>query len=310
MPRFSIIITCYNQGDFIKEAVESALTQTCRDREIIVVDDGSSDGSRRVLERYAETITLELNATNGGAVAARNRGAAIARGDYLVFLDGDDRLLPWALDVYCRVVERKKTKLILAGMIYFSGYPPAEALSKRPEEIKLVEYADYFKKDRAYRASASAMVIDRETFNLVEGWTAGTFPADDQDLLFKLGCSGPAVQVLTPETSAYRLHANNTTRSILSLVEASHCLLKREKNGQYPGGRCRRFDRRAAMGGFLFFMATQTWRNQLRRDSRKLLAAGWRMIFAAILRRITVRLLGRNRRTEVLRFDSGSGAHE
>lgn len=310
MPRFSIIITCYNQGDFIKEAVDSALTQTCRDREIIVVDDCSSDGSRRVLELYAEAITLELNATNGGAVAARNRGAAMARGDYLVFLDGDDRLLPWALDVYCRIVERKNPKLILAGMVYFTGSLSAETLAKRPGEIKVVEYADYFKKDRAYRASASAMVIDRQSFNLVGGWTAGTFPADDQDLLFKLGCSGPAVQILSPETSAYRLHANNTTRSILSLVEASHCLLKRERSGLYPGGRCRRLDRHAAMGGFLFFMAMQTWHNQLRSETRKLLAAGWRMIFAVILRRSAVRLLGRNRRPEGFRFQCGRGAPE
>jgi len=298
MPRFSIVITCYNQGDFIKEAVDSALAQNCRDREIIVVDDGSTDGSRQLLKTYANAITLETVEVNGGAVAARNRGAAIARGDYLVFLDGDDRLQPSALDVYASVADRKSPKLILARMLFFRGSLVTERTEKQPSEIKLVEYEDYFSKNRAYRASASAMVIERQAFHLVGGWSAGTFPADDQDLLFKLGCAGRTIQILSPETSAYRLHETNTTRHLLPLVNALYCLLAREKNGDYPGGRNRRFERRAVIGGFVFYMVKQTWLNRLRGQSLALLAAGWPMIAAAIMRKSVARLTWQNRLPE------------
>lgn len=302
MPRFSIVITCYNQGGLIKEAVDSALGQTNSDREIIVVDDCSTDDSRRVLESYVGLVRLELSKANHGVVAARNRGASLASGDFLVFLDGDDRLLPWALDVYDRVVERKAPRLILATMLYFT-VSPGGAAEKRPDEIKVVVYGDYFGKDRAYRASASAMVVDRRTFLAVGGWTPGTFPADDQDLLFKLGCAGSTVQILSPETSAYRLHADNATRNTQKLIDALYGLLGREKGDRYPGGNSRRFDRHAVMGGFVFFMVKQAWRNRLYGGSLGLLAVGWRMVLAAMLRRIALRLMVRRRRTEDLRLD-------
>jgi glycosyltransferase involved in cell wall biosynthesis len=206
MPRFSIIITCYNQVEFIKEAVDSALAQEYGDNEIIVVDDCSVDGSAHILEKYADAITLHKLGTNEGADRARNRGASIARGDFLVFLDGDDLLMPWALDVYDRIIDLKNPKLILGKLHFFKGSLSSEMIGDRSQEIKVVDYEDYFGKDRAYRASASAMVIDRHTFNMAEGWTDGTFPVDDQDLLFKLGCSGRAIQIVSPTTSAYRLH--------------------------------------------------------------------------------------------------------
>jgi len=302
MPRFSIIITCYNQGSFIKEAVDSALAQTCCDREIIVVDDGSTDESRHVLEAYVGAIAFEPSETNQGAVATRNRGASIARGDFLVFLDGDDCLQPWALAVYASLIDWKCPKLILAKMLFFRGALPLERTVAYPAKIEVIEYEDYFSKDRAYRASASAMVVERQTFFLVGGWTAGTFPADDQDLLYKLGCAGRTLQILSPETSAYRLHASNTTRYLLPLVDALHGLLERERNGLYPGGHKRRFARHAVMGGFVFYMVRQTWQHHLRGRALNLLVAGWSMILAAMQRRSIGLLCGRGRHTEQILF--------
>src|SRR5206468_9702625 len=96
MPLFSIIITSHNQANFIRNAVGSALAQTYADKEIIVVDDASSDGSQQTLEEYGDAIRLKKLDTNVGASRARNFGTAMAEGQFLVFLDGDDLLLPWA----------------------------------------------------------------------------------------------------------------------------------------------------------------------------------------------------------------------
>src|SRR5262245_61984222 len=97
--RYSIIITCYNQRDFIREAVDSSLNQG-GDTELIVVDDGSTDGSRQILRDYGRQINLALMPANGGAPRSRNFGASVAQGEYLIFLDGDDVLMPHALRVY------------------------------------------------------------------------------------------------------------------------------------------------------------------------------------------------------------------
>jgi len=88
--RFSIIITFYNQRGFIKDALDSALSQRNAEFEVIVVDDCSSDGSQEILKGYGDAIRLVCHETNKGVGAARNSGAALATGNYLLFHDGDD----------------------------------------------------------------------------------------------------------------------------------------------------------------------------------------------------------------------------
>jgi len=85
----SIIIPVYNRERFIGEAVESALDQQDIDKEVIVVDDGSTDGTTAALQRYLSRINY-LRQKNGGPPAARNSGIAVAQGEYVTFLDSDD----------------------------------------------------------------------------------------------------------------------------------------------------------------------------------------------------------------------------
>lgn len=90
-PRISIVITSYNYGRFLGEAIESALAQTLSPVEIVVVNDGSTDDTSDVAKRYPVRL---IEQANSGVSAARNRGAREAKGDYLVFLDADDVLEP------------------------------------------------------------------------------------------------------------------------------------------------------------------------------------------------------------------------
>lgn len=89
----SIIINNYNYGRFLADAIDSALAQTWPHKEIIVVDDGSTDNSRGVIESYGERIMAILK-PNGGQASALNAGFAQSRGDFVIFLDSDDMLRP------------------------------------------------------------------------------------------------------------------------------------------------------------------------------------------------------------------------
>jgi glycosyltransferase involved in cell wall biosynthesis len=89
----SIIVPCYNNEAFVKEAIDSALHQTYPHVEIIVIDDGSKDRSVDILRSFGDKIQWE-SGLNQGAPTARNRGIALARGKYIKFLDADDILLP------------------------------------------------------------------------------------------------------------------------------------------------------------------------------------------------------------------------
>ena len=90
-PTLSIVITNHNYADFVEHAISSALAQREVDVEVIVVDDGSTDGSRPTIDRFASQVTVLLTA-NDGQGAAINRGFAASSGDVVIFLDADDVL--------------------------------------------------------------------------------------------------------------------------------------------------------------------------------------------------------------------------
>jgi glycosyltransferase involved in cell wall biosynthesis len=93
-PLVSIVIPCFNAEAWVAAAVESALAQTCRDVEVIAVDDGSTDGSPAVLGRLAGPRVRVIEQPNRGAAAARNAGLGAAGGEFIQFLDADDLLAP------------------------------------------------------------------------------------------------------------------------------------------------------------------------------------------------------------------------
>ena len=90
-PLVSIIIPCYNAESWVTEAIESCLKQTYSKLEIIVVDDGSTDGSLKIIQSFGERIRLETGPNRGGNVA-RNRGFAMSKGSFIQYLDADDIL--------------------------------------------------------------------------------------------------------------------------------------------------------------------------------------------------------------------------
>ena len=106
-PYFSIILPVYNRAPFVGRALESCLAQDFRDFEVIVVDDGSSDGSADVVKKYSDPrVRLISHPYNRGVCPARNTAADAAKGTWVLALDSDDELLPGALSVmYSRAVK-------------------------------------------------------------------------------------------------------------------------------------------------------------------------------------------------------------
>jgi GT2 family glycosyltransferase len=291
-PQFSVIITCHNQAVFIRDAVNSALAQSCKAREVIVVDDASSDGSVDILKAFGNSLHLVCAPRNIGANPARNLGASKASGDYLVFLDGDDLLWPWALCTYKTAISATQAPIVLSRLFFFEGTQPPEA-EEPPGEITFVEYENLIQKDRTHRASASATVVEKTTFQQAGGWTEGLFHLDDLDIMMKLGVSGRCVQILSPATTCYRVHSGNTVRQVAPFIPAMLTLIRKEKTGQYPGGPQFRFQRYAFLGGPIFFWIKKCVRARLYASAHSLVKKGWVMTLAAAIRRFLGKLTSR-----------------
>ena len=96
----SIIIPAYNAQSYIERAIESALRQTYDDIEIIIINDGSTDKTGEIIEEYSQKHTniKVISTDNGGVSRARNIGIDNSSGEYIVFLDADDELLPYSVE--------------------------------------------------------------------------------------------------------------------------------------------------------------------------------------------------------------------
>ena len=116
-PLVSVIIPAYNAEAYLRRSVDSVLSQTLADFEIVLVDDGSTDGTAAICDAYArdDARVRVIHGQNGGVSAARNRGLAAARGDYIAWLDSDDYLLPGALEKLMDALRRNGVRVAMCN---------------------------------------------------------------------------------------------------------------------------------------------------------------------------------------------------
>lgn len=114
--QFTIILPVYNGERYIDEAIQSVLKQTYNDYELIIVDDGSTDETERIIRKYESSQVKIIVTNNKGVSAARNTGMMYATGDYLMFLDCDDKLVTNSLEVLTHYISKNKNiDLIIFG---------------------------------------------------------------------------------------------------------------------------------------------------------------------------------------------------
>jgi len=141
MPKVSVIIPVYNGEHFIRESIESVFAQTFKDYELIVVDDGSTDNTLKIIGTFDDRLKC-IHQPNAGPASARNRGYLHSNGEYLAFLDADDRWYPAMLEVSVPILDAdKKVGLTYAdldlidqtGSVIERNYLTERGRRKRPK---------------------------------------------------------------------------------------------------------------------------------------------------------------------------------
>jgi glycosyltransferase involved in cell wall biosynthesis len=222
-PAVSVVIPVYNRAHCVASAVESALAQTFKDLEIIAVDDGSSDGTPKVLEKFGERIRF-IRQDNRGVSSARNTGIRAARGKWIAFLDSDDR---WHAD---------KLERQIASLSKYNGQVCFTRSINHQEQLlrdidflpaTLCEPGLYYVENAIDSVCLSprhpliqTMVADKALLDQAGLFDESFLAAEDAELIFRLSFLSGFLYVDRPLTTIYENSENSLTYSKNLLFQA------------------------------------------------------------------------------------------
>ena len=224
--RISVVIPLYNKEAEVERALRSVLDQSLAPGEIIVVDDGSTDGSRAIVERIiAEHPEVEIRLIaqpNGGVSAARNRGIAEAKGDYISLLDADDMWLTGYIAEVCRLMEYyPEADAYSTAFDIVSGTKHVAASTPTTEGyINIAEEA----LQRRYPIIPSTATLRRETILRAGGFPEGMRIGEDQWLWVKMVQQKAKFCFSPMSLVRYSRTASNRSASIYRAEQSAHTI--------------------------------------------------------------------------------------
>ncbi len=212
----SIVIPNYNYGRFLAEAIESALAQTYPHIEVIVVDDGSTDDSCRVLESFGGLIRT-LFQENRGPAAARNAGVRVASGANVQFLDADDVLLPRAVERLLEVLQAHPECGLVSGIAIKPSESSGIAAQEGSKKISFISFEDLVLQNSLVTSCTLArreVLIQNGLFDEDRAWQS----IEDYFMWLRISRTS-GVCLLVEPLVRYRIHASNISSNQLRQVE-------------------------------------------------------------------------------------------
>jgi glycosyltransferase involved in cell wall biosynthesis/SAM-dependent methyltransferase len=227
-PKISVIVPAYNHEKYINKALDSLQTQTVGDFEVIVVDDGSMDGTARVVERFVENSDLNIRLVvqkNSGAHAAINYGITEAAGEYIAILNSDDFYHPERLETLRSTLGNSDSLLAFSDIEIVGendapvspGDSYAELLRAKISQIARFPRIGYAFLDFNVAVTSGNLFFRRELFDLVGGFSGLQYCHDWDFVLTALRYTTPLF--VDRELYSYRLHRQNTFRALQKSAE-------------------------------------------------------------------------------------------
>lgn len=217
----SVIVPCYNQGRFLGEAVASAQLQSLYPHEIVVVDDGSSDDSARIAKQYSGIKLIRQQ--NLGLSAARNAGLRASTGDYVVFLDADDRLMPNALEIGVNCLDGNVECAFVYGK-YANVTMDGTPLPSTPRQRVLEDnFLDLLRGN--YIGMHATVMYRRAVLDLVHGFDTSLPACEDYDLFLRIAKNFP-IRGHKNVVAEYRQHGANMSCNPDLMLKTSLSVLR------------------------------------------------------------------------------------
>jgi len=212
--KVSVVIPVHNGEKYLAQAIESVLAQTFRDFELLIVDDGSTDGTAAIIRSYTErdSRVRALTQENRGVAAAGNRGLQEARHEWVARLDADDVFLPEKLERQVAFLRRNPDAKIvgtLACFINHAGRPLGLVGTEGP--YTPAEYYRLIGENRPIYFVNSSTLMHRETILSIGGYREPFAPAEDVDLWIRMMEQGHLMLKVPEPLLLYRLHGGSLT---------------------------------------------------------------------------------------------------
>ena len=228
-PVISVVMPCHNAERHIARSIASALAQSFKDIELIIVNDGSTDNSLSVMESIRDPRLRIISQPNQGVSAARNRGLEAARGAYIAFLDADDTWEPLCLErLYHAVASRPDAVLAYCGWQNV-GLPGSRGKPFIPPDYETANKIETL--FAGCRWPIHAALTRRKAIEAAHGFNPSLRNAEDYALWLEVARSGAVVRV--PEVLAYyHFHdcgqaSGNRARAALQMLSAQQAYLER-----------------------------------------------------------------------------------
>lgn len=225
MPKVSVIIPTYNREEFICETIQSVLDQTYKDFEIIVVDDGSTDNTKKKLEIFGSKIKL-IEQKNSERAVARNNGVKNSSGNYIAFLDSDDIWVKDKLEKQVDILDSNKDIILVYGQ--------SHRINEKREKIKTAKrqlegYSGNIFEELLMRnfITSPTPMIRREYFEMTTGFQTKYIPYEDWEFWLRFSLLGKFYFIAKP-LSYYRIHPEQSVKlaSAKKIEEVTTLLLE------------------------------------------------------------------------------------
>lgn len=206
-PLISILIPCYNAEQWVKQAIESGLAQTWPNKEVIVVDDGSTDGSLEIVRNFGKLVRYETGPNRGGN-AARNRLQELAAGDWLQYLDADDYLLPEKIERQYREMQDPSSVDVAYSPVILEDWDQGAPIGRQTREIRSRDlWVNLISWDLPQTGAA---LWKRSTLTEIGGWKIDQPCCQEHELYFRLLAAGKAFQFCPTPGAVYRQWSTQT----------------------------------------------------------------------------------------------------
>lgn len=224
-PQVSVVIPVYNCDRYIVQGIESVLNQTYSSYEIIVIDDGSQDNTRHLLQPYENQIHYVYQ-ENQGVSVARNHGIELSQGEFVAFLDADDVFLPDKLAVQLAVfAANPKLGIVQSGWRRVNQQGETLMDVEPWEQVPQLDLESWLRWKPF--GTMGTFMFRRDDLQQVGGFEPGLTHAEDVDLVLRLSLNGCQSDWLRQPTVCYRQHDRNTMRDGISQAQSINWVLDR-----------------------------------------------------------------------------------